>query len=67
MTETHGNATGGGGKGRTRSLEKLDGDPLGRLAKGVRDQETIVVCGPPMWERIELLEFWRNRSRRTAG
>jgi type IV secretory pathway ATPase VirB11/archaellum biosynthesis ATPase len=38
-------------------LEKLDGDPLGRLAQGVRDQETIVVCGPPIWERIDLLNI----------
>ena len=38
-------------------LEKLNGDPLGRLAQGVRDQETIVVCGPPIWERIDLLNI----------
>jgi hypothetical protein len=38
-------------------LEKLDGDPLGRLAEAVQDQETIVVCGPAIWERIDLLDI----------
>lgn len=45
-----------GGKERTRPLEKLEGDPSARLTEAVQNQETIVVCGMPMWERIELLD-----------
>jgi hypothetical protein len=34
-----------GGKDREGPLEEFEGDPRGRLAKAVRAQETIVVCG----------------------
>jgi hypothetical protein len=45
----------GSSKGRAGPLEKLDGNPLGRLAEAVRKQETIVVCGGG-WENVELLD-----------
>jgi hypothetical protein len=45
-----------GGKGRAGPLERLHGNPLGRLAQAVRDQETIVVCGLG-WESVELLDI----------
>ena len=44
----------------------LESDPSGRLLAGIQAKETILVLSPPLWERIELVDFLANSIPKTS-
>ena len=44
-------------KSGLKGMARCEGNPLDRLRRAITGRERILVLGPPMWERIELLDI----------